>query len=665
MRLPWPIAPRLRTLRGAGVAVVVTGVALLSALPAAAAPDPVSASISSAKVSAGTVTGVLTLRQGNNPVTVDTGSVRATVGGTPFPVTVTPVARTKRATVLVVDTSGSMGAQGMATVRQAVKAFLADAPSDVAVGLISFAGTAGIDVDPTPNRRAIQAAVNGLVARGETTLYDAVALAGPSMAAYEDRSIVLLSDGGDTRSTKATQRSATASLKKYGVRAEVIAFKTADSDNSVLGGFARAGGGSVASAADSSAVKSAFEAAAKTLDSQSTFTIKADAAQSHAQEVVLTGTAGQAPFQVRTRIDFGAAPAPTPEASTPPATLDSGAVAIAPLREARAITPMLVAAIVAVFLGLAVLGGALVAPMFRSSRSQRVSSIDRYVTPGTTVTADATRASAASFTSSLVDVGDRMMEGRESTSKTMALIDRADLPLRAGEWWVLRLGALVVGIAGAVVLLRGGLVMTVVAVVLGAVLGWFLPAVVLRFLATRRAKKFESQLPDVLTLVASSLSTGFSLLQALDAVSRDAAEPAAKEFSRALAETRIGADVGEALEHMADRMQSDNMRWTAMAIRIQREVGGNLAETLRTTAKTLREREELARHVRALSAEGRLSAYILIALPIGIFFYTMMTNREYVELLWTRPLGLAMLAGGIISLGLGMAWMRKVVDVKV
>ena len=182
---------------------------------------------------------------------------------------------------------------------------------------------------------------------------------------------------------------------------------------------------------------------------------------------------------------------------------------------------------------------------------------------------------------------------------------------------------------------------------------------------TGAGKKFEAQLPDVLTLVASSLSTGFSLPQALDAVAKDAADPSAKEFSRALAETRIGSDVSDALERMAARMDSENMRWTSMAIRIQREVGGNLAETLRTTAKTLREREELRRHVRALSAEGKLSAYILTALPIGIFFYTMKTNREYIELLWTRPLGIAMIIAGLISLGIGMFWMRKVVDVKV
>ena len=199
----------------------------------------------------------------------------------------------------------------------------------------------------------------------------------------------------------------------------------------------------------------------------------------------------------------------------------------------------------------------------------------------------------------------------------------------------------------------------------GALLGYVLPALVLRFLARRRCKKFEAQLPDVLTLVASSLSTGFSLLQALDAVSKDAAEPAAKEFSRALAETRIGADISESLQHVADRMDSVNMKWAAMAIQIQRQVGGNLAETLRTTATTLRDRESLQRHVKALSAEGKLSAYILIALPIGIFLYMMQTNREYVELLWTRPLGLMMLGAGVVSLSIGIFWMRKTVVVEV
>jgi tight adherence protein B len=102
-----------------------------------------------------------------------------------------------------------------------------------------------------------------------------------------------------------------------------------------------------------------------------------------------------------------------------------------------------------------------------------------------------------------------------------------------------------------------------------------------------------------------------------------------------------------------------------MAIRIQRNVGGNLAETLRTTATTLRERAALHRQVRALSAEGRLSAYILIALPIGIFGYMVVVNRDYISLLWTRAIGLGMLGFGVVMMIIGIFWMRKVVEVKV
>jgi len=187
----------------------------------------------------------------------------------------------------------------------------------------------------------------------------------------------------------------------------------------------------------------------------------------------------------------------------------------------------------------------------------------------------------------------------------------------------------------------------------------------LSFKAKRRAGKFEAQLPDVLTLLASSLSTGFSLAQGVDAVVRDAAEPSAKEFSRALAETRIGATLEDTLDHLAKRMASENLTWTTMAIRIQREVGGNLAETLRTTATTLRDRESLKRHVKGLSAEGKLSAYILMALPFGLFFYMLLVNKPYIALLWSGPIGWAMMAVGIVDMIAGYFWMRSVVTVEV
>lgn len=651
-------------------AAIAVGAGLLASAAgvSAAAPPPGPAVISAPRIDGGVFTGVLTVRAGQSAVSIDPKSLRAQVGTKLYPVTLKPVAQRKRATMLVVDTSGSMGEAGMATVRSAAAAFLKDAPQDVAVGLVSFAGTAGVDVAPTKDRGRVQKAVNALRSRGETTLYDGVATAAAGLAQYDDGSILLLSDGGDTRSTKATKASATAALKRLGIRAEVIGFKTADSDNSVLKGFADAGGGTVAAAGNEAAVRQAFEAAARVLDSQAAFSFVPETTLRSAQSVVVTGTANGKAFKAQTNFDFGAAPLPATATPSETATLsaDDAPVTTAALApDHGGMSRTLLLALVAVFLGVLGLGVALATPLFTSNRKQRLEDIEQYVHPVAMTGSQKTAVSASSLSTGLVNLGDKLMEGRESTSKTMSLIERADLPLRAGEWWVLRIVSIVAGIAVALILFRGGVGMTLFAIGAGAAFGYVAPALVLRFLARRRCKKFEAQLPDVLTLVASSLSTGFSLLQALDAVSKDAAEPAAKEFSRALAETRIGADISEALEHLAQRMDSVNMKWASMAIQIQRTVGGNLAETLRTTAKTLRERESLKRHVKALSAEGKLSAYILVALPIGIFFYAMQTNREYIELLWTRPLGLMMLGGGIVSLFIGIFLMRKVVEVEV
>jgi tight adherence protein B len=654
--------------RVVGAAAAVT-VGLVVAAGAAGAAPGAPVNITGIEVKNGSIIGLVSSSGG---ATIDP-SLKLTVAGKDYPVDAitsgqgSPVARTA---MIVVDTSGSMGEAGMTTVRSGVASFLKSVPDDVRLGVVSFSGRAALNLKPTTDHGKVQAAVNALKSKGETALYDAVTLAVQALGTTGERSILLLSDGGDTASTKATKATATAALKSGGVRAEAVAFKSSESDASVLKGFAAAGGGSVVSAANAGAVQSAFTSAAKTLASQLTFSLPLPVGVSAVQNVKVSGTAGGVAFASTALVDVGAGIAPAASSK-----VDKNSPIVGPTDDVVKAQPVAAKVPVlgvsrnvalglgGVFVGLLALGIAFGSGSFKSGRTTRVENIERYVTTGAAAVKSKTRPSAVS--ENLVFLGERMMEGRSSTSKTMGRIEKADLPLRAGEWWVLRIVALVVGVAASMLLIRGGLLMTVLAAVLGFVFGIFAPAFVLRFLANRRGKKFDHQLPDVLTLVASSLSTGFSLPQALDAVAKDSADPSAKEFSRALAETRIGADIADSLERMASRMDSDNMRWTSMAIRIQREVGGNLAETLRTTAKTLREREELGRHVRALSAEGRLSAYILIGLPIGIFFYTMQTNRDYIELLWTRPLGLAMIGAGLVSLTLGVFWMRKVVDVKV
>ena len=658
---------RMPRMLGAVVALAFAGL-VAGAASASAAPAPI-VNITGIEAKNTNLIGLISASGG---AAIDP-NLTVTVSGKDYPVDAitsgqgTPVTRT---TVLVVDTSGSMGESGMATVRSAVAAFLKSVPIDVRVGVVSFSGKAVVDLVPTSDQGKVQSAVNNLKSSGETALYDGVSLAVRTLGSKGERSILLLSDGGDTAS-KTTQAQATGALKRGGIRAEAVSFKSTEGNVSVLRGFASAGGGSVVSAANAGAVASAFTTAAKTLASQLTFSMPMPPGVSAVQNIKISGLAGGQKFATTALVDFGdgvpvagkAAPASNKPVVGPTEDVVKAAPETATL-PVLGVSPLVGIAMVAIFLGLVAVGIALSASSFKSGRQSRVDSIANYVTPGRPIKAKKRQRQAA-MSESLVFLGEKMMEGRESTSKTMALIERADLPLRAGEWWVLRIVGLVAGIAGSMSLIRGGMVMTLVAAVLGVVLGIFAPAFILRFLAKRRARKFDAQLPDVLTLVASSLATGFSLPQALDAVAKDAADPSAKEFARALAETRIGADIADSLERMSERMDSANMRWTSMAIRIQREVGGNLAETLRITAKTLREREELQRHVRALSAEGRLSAYILMALPIGIFIYTFETNRTYIEPLWTRPMGMVMVAVGIVQLTIGWFWMKKTVEVRV
>jgi tight adherence protein B len=124
-------------------------------------------------------------------------------------------------------------------------------------------------------------------------------------------------------------------------------------------------------------------------------------------------------------------------------------------------------------------------------------------------------------------------------------------------------------------------------------------------------------------------------------------------------------DIEDALEGVADRMTSEDFRWVVMAIRIQREVGGNLAELLTTVAATLRERDYLRRQVKVLSAEGRLSAWIIGCLPIAFVFYLALTNAGYLRPLYTEPLGLLMSAAGVVMLAMGGFWLSKMTKVEV
>jgi tight adherence protein B len=256
--------------------------------------------------------------------------------------------------------------------------------------------------------------------------------------------------------------------------------------------------------------------------------------------------------------------------------------------------------------------------------------------------------------------GKRFAEARGFSDRLDAELEAAGVSLRSGEFVVVSVvAALVFGVLGAA-LLRNALLALIVAGV-GAVF----PTLMLRAALNKRADHLREQLPDVLTIMAASLRAGHSFLQSLDTVAKEIAHPAAAEFQRVVAEIRLGRPAEDALEALAERVGSADFKWAVLAVNIQREVGGNLAEILDTVADTLRERATLRRQVRVLTAEGRLSAWVLAALPLGIALYMAAVNPSYIGLLVTTTVGWVMTGTAIALMVLGILWMRKIVNIDV
>ena len=218
------------------------------------------------------------------------------------------------------------------------------------------------------------------------------------------------------------------------------------------------------------------------------------------------------------------------------------------------------------------------------------------------------------------------------------------------------LGSIVAGIAGLPLawLVYAALV---IAVPLGGRL-------VLAHRTQKRRARFADQLDDTLQLISSGLRAGHSLARAIDAVSREAESPTAEEFARIINENRLGMDLGEAIRRGARRMKSDDLAWTSQAVDIHREVGGNLSEVLDHVSETIRERNQIRRQVATLSSEGRMSANVLMALPVIIALILSITSPGYLSVFVTTPLGLVLIVVSVILFVVGAVWMRAVTRIK-
>ena len=236
-------------------------------------------------------------------------------------------------------------------------------------------------------------------------------------------------------------------------------------------------------------------------------------------------------------------------------------------------------------------------------------------------------------------------------------LERAGMTMKLPDF-VLTVG-LTTLVLGALGFLLGGFLVGVLALVIVP----FGAKLLLRFRASRRQAAFADQLDDSLQLMAGSLRAGHSLLRAVDSVASEADAPTAEEFARIVNETRVGRDLNDALDEVAERMGSDDFTWVAQAIAIHREVGGNLAEVLDAVGHTIRERNQIRRQVKALSAEGKLSAIVLMALPFGVTAFLSISNPEYIAKFTQSAAGYGMVAAALVMLTVGGLWLKKTVAI--
>ena len=180
-----------------------------------------------------------------------------------------------------------------------------------------------------------------------------------------------------------------------------------------------------------------------------------------------------------------------------------------------------------------------------------------------------------------------------------------------------------------------------------------------------RLNKFANQLPESMELVARALRAGHSLAAGLHVVAEEMPQPICKEFGRVYEEQNLGITLDEALKGMCERVPNLDLKFFITSVAIQRQTGGDLAEILDRIGYVIRERIKILGQVKALTAEGRLSGIVLVALPIGLFFLMLWMKPDYIEALWKDPMGVKMSIGAIFLMLIGTYSIKKIIDIKV
>lgn len=262
----------------------------------------------------------------------------------------------------------------------------------------------------------------------------------------------------------------------------------------------------------------------------------------------------------------------------------------------------------------------------------------------------------------LKDIGqfERFVLSLPRFSALDSLLIKAKLPVNAT---IFIIASVALGLIGFLIGLRF-LPQVIAAIMLGLVL-MLVPYLLLKLAEKNYYSKFNEQLPEALDLLGRAIRSGHALTSGLEMVSKELSEPICSEFAATIDEINLGLTFKEAMENLCERVPIQDLRFFAIAVMVQKETGGNIAEILDNISRLIRERVQFQRQVKALTAEGRYSAIILIALPIVMFIYIYFTNYEYLSLLWTEELGHYMLFGAVVMQIIGSYMIKRIVTIDI
>lgn len=544
--------------------------------------------------------------------------------------------------VVVLDTSGSMRTGNrIGLAKQAVADFVGGRGANEEIALVTFSDTPRVIHGFSADNGA-GLAVASQEAAGETALWDAVSLA---VGMFHDRpnvqpNVLVLSDGTDSVS-RASANDARAAAQAAHVPVSAIGLTGAGYDGAELAAVAADTGGR-------------FQASTKAADLNAMFdTIRQDLNQQFQVSWKATNTAPEVSFQLQGAVASGVVPkgGASKGSAIKPTFVGGGHSFLS------GAAGQMLAILLFGFAGLAAAWGGVVVATARTSPLR--TKLALYGSPS-----DIAKASKKDNEIASTEVVRKAVEWTSSAGRNIGLntwiekrLEVARLPLRAAEATFFTL-AFTVAVGAGMFALKGALVglLAVVLVPGGA-------ALALQVAAMRTKSKFVKQLPAALQLLASSLRAGYSLLQGCESVSNEIGGPFAAELKRVLSEARLGRPLEEALDMASERVDCPDFTWVVMAINIQREVGGNLAELLDTVADTMRARSRLRGEVKALTAEGRASAVILGIMPPALGAAMAVLSPGYLDPLLHETMGRIMLGGSIVMALLGFFWMQKIIKV--